>query len=541
MGAHLTRRNVLLAGLAAAAVPSLAACGDGVAEPSLAENADVRLPDYVPYRGVQPDLPGTKAGVLNGYYHYPKNPVKAAPDGPPAKGPSIDVMTLTYSPVPPPASKNPLWQRLSDSIGTTLNYEIVPVANYPVKFALTIAGGDLPDAMLVLPTAPRQPAMLNALFEDLSPYLSGSGVRRYPYLANIPTSSWSPMVLAGGLYGLPMPRANSGSAMFYRADFLKQKGLDPNPKSFKEFLQLCKDISDPKHAKYANGDPAVTLYFILEMLHGANEWREQGGRFTWWLEESDILHQALDAMRQLVKAQTIHPDGFTTVGKFKDWFGNGQIAINYDGLTAWSQYLLQYGATNPKFEVDAMVAPGFDGGKGTHWAGNTNFAMLSLKKAPRERIEQLLHAFNLLASPFGTDLYLLRKYGVEGHDFAYKGVDPVLNTVGVTDTGLPTTFTTDAPQSIYFPQDAEPVRLQYEFQKRAVDVLVTNPAYGLYSETNTTLGNTMRQNIIEGPLKGYMRGAADWNDVQDAVKNWRRSGGDKMRGEFEQAWAALRA
>jgi putative aldouronate transport system substrate-binding protein len=116
----------------------------------------------------------------------------------------------------------------------------------------------------------------------------------------------------------------------------------------------------------------------------------------------------------------------------------------------------------------------------------------------------------------------------------------VLNTVGVTDTGLPTTFTTDAPQSIYFPQDAEPVRLQYEFQKRAVDVLVTNPAYGLYSETNTTLGNTMRQNIIEGPLKGYMRGSADWNDVQDAVKNWRRSGGDKMRGEFEQAWAALR-
>ncbi|MFF1920598.1 ABC transporter substrate-binding protein [Streptomyces sp. NPDC058221] len=539
MGAHLTRRNVLLAGLATAAVPALAACGDGGAEPALSDNADVRLPDYVPYRDVQPDLPGTKAGVLSGYYHYPKHPVAAAPDGPPATGPSIDVMTLTFSPVPPPASKNPMWRKLNDTLGTTLNYEVVPVANYPVKFALTVAGGDLPDGMLVLPTAPRQPAMLNALFEDLSPYLSGSGVRRYPYLANIPSSSWSPMVLAGGLYGLPMPRANSGSAMFYRADIMKQKDLDPHPTSFEEFLKLSRDLSDPRHAKYANGDPTVTLYFVLEMLHGANEWREKNGRFTWWLEESDILHQALDAMRRLVKAQTFHPDGFTTVGKFKDWFGNGQVAMNYDGLSAWNQYLLQYGATDPKFDVDAMVAPGFDGGRGSHWAGPSNFAMLALKKAPKERIEQLLRAFNLLASPFGTDHYLLRKYGVEGHDFAYKGPDPVMSPVGATDVAVPTTFTTDAPQSVYYPQDAEPVRRQYEFQKRAVEVLVPNAAYGLYSETNVTYGDKAKQDIIEGPLKGYMRGDADWGDVQGAVKSWRRSIGDTMRGEFETYQASL--
>ncbi|MDX6353750.1 MAG: putative aldouronate transport system substrate-binding protein [Streptomyces sp.] len=539
MGAHLTRRNVLLAGLATAALPVLAACGDGAVEVSLSDNADVRLPDYVPFRDVRPDLLGTKAGVLNGYYHYPKHPLAAAPDGPPAEGPSIDVMTLTYSPVPPPVSKNPMWRKLNKSLGTDLNYEIVPVSNYPVKFPLTVAGGDLPDAMLVLPSAPRQPAMLNALFEDLSPYLSGSGVRRYPYLANIPSSSWGPLVIAGGLYGLPMPRANSGSAMFYRADIMKQKGLDPDPKSFKDFLQLCKDVSDPKHAKYANGDPTVTLDFVLEMLRGANNWRENNGRFTWWLEESDILHQALDAMRQLVKAETFHPDGFTTVGKFKDWFGNGQIAINYDGLSAWNQYLVQYGATDPKLDIDAMVAPGFDGGAGSHWAGHTNFAMLSLKKAPRERIEQLLRAFNLLASPFGTDHYLLRKYGVDGHDFEYKGTDPMLTPIGTQDTGLPTTFTTDAPQSIYYPQGTEPVRRQYEFQKRAVDILVTDPSYGLYSETNTTLGNTLQQDIIEGPLKGYMRGNAGWSDIQDAVAHWRRGGGDKMRDEFEKYWASL--
>ncbi|MFJ5265570.1 ABC transporter substrate-binding protein [Streptomyces sp. NPDC088387] len=539
MSAHLTRRNVLLTGLAAAAAPALAACGDGGATPSVADNADVRLPDYVPYQDVRPDLPGTKAGVLNGYYHYPERPVAAAPDGPPAEGPSINVMTLTYSPVPPPVDKNPMWQQLNKALGTSLNFENVPVANYPVKTALTVAGGDLPDAMLVLPATPRQPAMLNALFEDLAPYLSGSGVRKYPFLANLPTASWSPMVIAGGLYGLPMPRANSGSAMFYRADIFKKKGLDPAPASFAEYLQLCKDLAEPKNAKYANGDPTVTLYFLLEMLSGANTWTQQNGRFTWWLEQTDILREALDGMRQLVKAQTIHPDGFTTVGKFKDWFGNGQIAMNYDGLSAWNQYLLTYGATDPKFDVDAMVAPGYSGGKGTHWAGRTSFAMLSLKKASRERIEQQLRAYNLLAAPFGTDSYLLRKYGVNGHDFTFKKSDPIQNPIGVTDTGLPTGFVTDSPQSIYYPQGAEPVRRQHAFQQRAVDVLVTDPSYGLYSETSTTAGTTIQQNIIEGPLKGYMRGTSSWNDIADAVKSWRKDAGDRMRVEFEQSWAAL--
>ncbi|MFJ2648159.1 ABC transporter substrate-binding protein [Streptomyces sp. NPDC087420] len=539
MGAHLTRRNVLLAGLATAALPALAACGDAEAPPPPSANAAVKPPDYVPYRGVQPDLPGTKSGVLNGYYHYPRHPVAAAPDGPPAEGPPIDVMTLTFTPVPPPASKNPMWRKLNETLGTELDYEIVPVANYPVKFALTVAGGDLPDAMLVLPTAPRQPGTLNALFEDLSPYLSGSGVRRYPYLANIPPASWGPMIVAGGLYGLPMPRANSGSAMFYRSDLFKEKDLDPRPTSFKDFLQLSKDLSDPRHGKYANGDPTVTLYFILEMLHGANTWRETNGKFTWWLEESDILHQALDAMRQLVRAETIHPDGFTTLGKFKDWFGNGQIAMNYDGNLAWNQYLLQYGATDPEFDIGAMIAPGFDGGEGTHWAGQSNYAMLALKKAPKERIEQLLRAFNLLASPFGTDHYLLRKYGVEGHDFTYKGPDPIMTPVGATNVVLPTNMTTDASQSLYYPQDAEPVRRQYAFQQSAVEVLVPDASYGLYSETNVTYGGQARVDIIEGPLKGYMRSNASWDDVQSAVKGWRTSIGDKMRGEFEHVWAGL--
>ncbi|MFI6345995.1 ABC transporter substrate-binding protein [Streptomyces sp. NPDC050560] len=543
MGAYLSRRNLLRAGAGVAAAAGLAGCGDGGPAARAGDNAKVRLPDHVPYKGVAADLPATDKGVLAGYFHYPEHPRPAAPDGPPAKGPSIRVMTITYNPVPPPAGKNPMWRRLNETLGTDLEFEISPATDYAQKFPLTIAGGQLPDGMLVLPTAAAQSQMMPALFEDLSPHLSGPAVRAYPYLANIPAKSWADSVIAGGLYGLPMPRLNSGSAMMYRADIFAKKGVDPHPGSFREFFRLCTDVSDPKHAKYAIGDPLFALYFVLEMVGGANLWREKGGRFTYWVEELDLLHRALDAMRQLVKAGAVHPDGFTIAGnaKTKDWFGTGQTAVNYDGITGWNNYLDQYGATDPDFAIDAMVAPGFDGGPGTHWAGLSSFAMLCLKKAPRQRIEQLLRAFDLMAAPFGTDHYLLRKYGVPGHDFHWKGHDPLLTPEGVLDIGLPTGFTTDAPQSIYYPKNTDAVRKQYAFQQRATAVLVPNSAEGLYSETDVTLGGAAVELLREGPIKGYMRGSTDWGELRDAVRDWRRKVGDKARAEFEKAYEDLHA
>lgn len=539
MGAYLSRRNVLRAGIGVAAAASLAACGDGGPTVPLRDNATVRLPDYIPFQGVKPDYPGTASGVLNGFLHYPEKPVAAFPDGPPAKGPSINVMTLTFNPVPPPASRNQLWRELNRSLGTELKYEIVPVSEYPTKFSLTIAGGDLPDAMLVLPTAPQQPPMLNAMFEDLSEHLSGDAVRDYPYLANIPSQSWKSMVFNGGIYGLPMPRLNSGSATFYRTDLFKAKGVDPEIGSFKEFLAAAKAMSEPRKNKYMMGDPLTSFYFVMEMLHSPLEWHQEDGKFRWWLEDIDRVKQGLDAMRQLVKAHVIHPDGFTVLGKFKDWFGNGQIAMNYDGQTAWNDYLRVYGATNKGFDIDGVLAPDFDGdGVGVHWAGASNYAMLALKKAPKQRVKQVLRAMNALASPFGTDGYLTRKYGIAGHDYKAQGADPILSPTGTIENTVPTTMTTDAPQSLYFPENPKVVPRQHAYQTKAVAVLVNNAAEGLYSETNSTIGGTIKENI-NNDLKGIMQGRLPVSALDGIMRQWRIDMGDKTRGELEKYYAGL--
>ncbi|GAA1289241.1 extracellular solute-binding protein [Pseudonocardia aurantiaca] len=539
MDMRLSRRSVLHAGLGIAAGAalggSLTACGDGGAGVLPPAAGRTVLPDYVPYTAVTPDFPGTEQGVLNGFYHYPATPVRAFPDGPPAEGDPFRFMTIIYNPVPPPVSRNRLWQELNAYLGADLQLEIVPSTDYVTKFSLTIAGGDLPDGMLVRPEAPQKPGLLSALCEDLTPYLSGSAVRRYPYLANLPTMSWRNCVLNGRIYGVPMPRLNSGSAMFYRADFLAARSLNPEPANFAEFLQLCRDLTDPSQTRYACGDPLTTFYFVMEMLGSPKDWREENGRFTWYLEDTDRVRQGLDAMRQLVRAGVMHPDGFSTTGRFKDWFGNGQIAINYDGATAWNDYYRSYRSASPDLRVGAMVAPGFDGGPGVHWAGPSSFSMFSLKKAAPARIEQLLRALDALATPFGTDGYLLRKFGVPGHDFDFRESDPILNRTGTTENTLPAMFATDAPQVLYYPDDPSVVPEQYAWQQKAVSVLISDAAEGLYSAADAARGGPNRDLMFQ-TLRSYMQERNTWDDVLAGINRWRTVVGDQSRVEYEQAW-----
>ncbi|TDC72315.1 extracellular solute-binding protein [Streptomyces hainanensis] len=529
-----SRRSLLRGGLGVAAGLAVAGCGEGPDLPPARLNADVELPEYLPYQGVEVPFPGTADGVLNGYPHYPAEPTVAFPDGPPARGPGISIMTLIFNPVPPPVDRNTHWRALNESLGTDLSFEIVPVADYNNKLAVVVAGGDLPDALAVQPQTAQRPAMFHALFQDLSDHLSGGAVRDYPFLANIPTPAWRTTVYNGGIYGLPMPRAAAGSAMYYRADLVRERSLNPRPGSFAEFEELCRGLTDPDRHRYAVGDPLTTFYFVMEMLGAPNKWGEENGRFTYFLE-SPVVEEALEAMRRLVSAGVVHPDGFNVLNMFKDWFGSGQTAINYDGVAGWNDYYRAYAAGAEDFALDAMVAPGFDGGPGTHWAGQPSYATLVLKKAPSDRIAQLLRAFNALAAPFGTDAYLQRKYGVRGVDHELDGTDPILTDTGTIETTLPTLFVTDAPPALYLPEWPDVVRTQHDFQRRAVDVLVRNPAVGLYSDTDTTVGGQLELRLFD-ELRAIMRGRSATSTWRDTVAEWRREAGDTIRAEYEESW-----
>ena len=91
----------------------------------------------------------------------------------------------------------------------------------------------------------------------------------------------------------------------------------------------------------------------------------------------------------------------------------------------------------------------------------------------------------------------------------------------------------------YDPNDAEFVRVAYADQQTMVPVLVSDPSVGLYSPTDATKGGQLTQTFSDG-LGDIVKGRSPLTAVDQLVKDWRTAGGDQMRVEYQEAYAASR-
>src|SRR5579883_3144476 len=132
-----------------AALPFLLeACGGASGSQPAAANAgatSVKLPTYVPFQGVKPDLPTDPAGLVPpGFLTYPANLVKTVPQAP-GKGGDVTIMTFTYSAPPPGPDQNPAWAAINKDLNANIKIPIIAQADYNTKLQTTIASGNLPD------------------------------------------------------------------------------------------------------------------------------------------------------------------------------------------------------------------------------------------------------------------------------------------------------------------------------------------------------------------------------------------------------------
>lgn len=535
MGTEISRRAFLGASAAVAVgAPLLAACSSSASSTSKADRA-VKLPTYLKYKGVTPDLVGSnETGVLDGFYHYPKNPVKAI-DGVPGDGKSISMMTNIPTAIPPGVGSNEFWKAVNKRVGSDLQITMSSNDDYPTKFQTVVAGGDLPDIINVPPSATDQPALLKAKCHELTEYLSGDAVKKYPFLANLPTEAWKGCVFNGGIYAIPVPRGSARTSLpIYRADLLDKKGIkSPQPKNFQDFFDLCKEITDAKHNIWAWGSPP--LGYVEQMLGLPNQWSEKNGRFTNLCEVSGVK-DALSATKKLIDAGVMSPDGFTAGNvDQKQWFNAGKINFVLDSYVAWTQYYRD-NTNGPSFKVAMLDVPGFRSGKGTPWMGLAYNNITAFNKGSKHSIKTLLNLANWMAAPFGTEEYLFRKFGIKGVDYTLDGTDPVYTTKGTAETGIGLQYICDAPMALYLGGHPEVAKLQYESQMAVIPRCISDASYGLYSQTQslkqTELGSALTD--LTGQI---LRGEKPISAWDDGVKTWRNSGGDKMRGELEAAYA----
>lgn len=219
----------------------------------------------------------------------------------------------------------------------------------------------------------------------------------------------------------------------------------------------------------------------------------------------------------------------------EDLFYAGTTVLMYGGFSDWGDYVPKVRAVSPEGRFEPILPPGFDGGKGSHFPGGPSFNFTSLRKADKGRIKELLEVANWFAAPLGTSEYLFRKYGVPDVDYTLDGTDPVLTARGKRETTVPTLYVTDSPFTIYWPKEPDVVRAWYEYQKRAVPIVLKSPTVGLYSETDGTAGERL-SDLVQTARQDIYRGKEPLSSWDDVVDQWRKDGGDAIRKEYEKSF-----
>lgn len=529
---HFLRGAVGIATVGIASGSVLAGCSDPGPEQNQQNNSAVRLPDYQAFSGVKPDLPGSVDGVMPGFLAFPADPVASVPERP-LSGGEVSVLATASDGIVLPENRNQVWQEMNKKLGTSVKFTAISGKDYVNKVQTTIAGGDLPD-FVQLPTVPRLPDILSRQFQDLTEFLVGDEIRQYPNLAAIPTEAWKNCVFNGAIYTIPSPRGIVGNLMLTRRDILTGKGLSTSISSGQDFLDMCRGLTDPKSNKYALAQkPNALLPWILEMLGGVNLWKEEGGKFTSAFETQE-MKKAIDILAQMWKSGVFYPDAYGAINA-QTLFTAGTSALIYGNYGVW-HFQLGQGADIPGFDLAALVPPKYDGGgQARKFLNKSAVTIAGIKKSTPERTKELLRVANFWAAPFGTQEYLLMRYGLPGRDHELNGTDPVLTDVGPTEVLLPYTYIVTGEPVLYEPANPAATRAQHEVQKATVPGGVRDATIGLYSDTQLSKGATLNKKL-DDLMGDIIQGRKPLSDWDAAIDVWRSEGGDTVRSEYEKSF-----
>jgi putative aldouronate transport system substrate-binding protein len=519
--------------------PKPAAAGSTVA--AGVRPGKLQLPTYVPIQGPPADVAATDV-VPAAYVNYPKTPFKAVPN-PPGKGGDVVVVSESSYPLVP-LENNPLWQEVNKQLGVNLKLQIAPFADYAFgKFQAIVAGNDLPDLMYVPigGAIPEIGAFLEARCADLTPYVSADAVKDYPNLANLPTMAWKGVVYNGKIFGVPVPSSLFYWGLWHRPEMLSAVGSE-GPKNADELKRILLGLTKPQANKYGIGFEVGNRYAFgltntggsfWPALYGApNNWGLSSGKLTKDFE-TEPFKAGVGLARELFAAGVFDPNTTYTTGTADMAFQGAKFAFRFSNAL---QVL--------NFESGARLTPPFagpDGAKASYNFGLGNFGFTYLKQASPERIKELLGIMNFFASPFGSQEHLLLNYGIKDVEFVYDANgNPVLNEKGDVDAppkGMPWGFFMVPPRVLFDAKALDFGPAMHQATSALAPGGTFDPTVGLYSPTNQRLGVAIGQRVADG-LIDIVAGRRPLTDMDQLVKEWRSGGGDTIRGELEQVYAA---
>lgn len=529
-------RRVLIGGslAAAAGAAGLSGCATVTRSTDIAAlNRPVQLPTYRRFDGPEPDLPLVHPLMPDTFYRFPAEPARATQGGP-GDGSVVSGSAPTSNPIPPTADRNPYWQELNHRLGSPLQLSITGSGDWGSKFATSVAGDTLGDLFNIDGGFAYLPQFLEARAQDLTEHLSGDAILDYPFLANLSTESWRGCVYSGGIRAVPIQRGvMSSNLVLARQDLLDQLGVDLTSPDLNELLKAAREITDEKKNRWAFANmPSAGLTAMFGL---PNDWEVRDGRLL-HSRETEEHKEMLSVGAKLVADGLIHPDGVAKP-QTKVWFSQGSAVLAQDTYSSIQSFYRRN--TDKEFKISLPVLRGADGKVGRFAMNSPNNSIAAIKPSSPERTRLLLRVLDSFAAPFGTEEYLFRKFGLPDRHYTLQGTDPVLTEVGSSEVCLgefPIQYLADGPFPIYFPGRPDAVDVAYNHLKAVLPTAVPKFQFGLYSPTQSTKGKVL-DSRVDAVTKDIQLGRADLSSWDGVIAEWRKSGGDAIRAEYEEALA----
>jgi len=499
---------------------------------------------------VDGQIPSGIVGVPDAYTKPPTRFFQATPNIP-GKGGTVKVFSILYGTPPVRRTENRYWQELEKRLGVTWEPTLAPSVSFGEKSAAVTAGGDLGDLFYLNPDqnadAQRQLIQQGA-FADLTPYLSGDGLKEFPNLARYPDYLWKNVAFKGKIYGVPKPVLRGGNIGFYRSDWLQKLHLS-YPKNADDTYNML--VAFSKNHPGGNGQETFGAtssgpnpWSVLVwggIFRAPNEWRlNPDGTLTRNLE-TDEYRQAVEFAHRLYTGGAFHPDAAgMNSDQERDLWRAARLGIHSEGFIAFwgNKGPITYMHQNvPDAAIDGFIPPGFDGGHGVtnNLSGFFGFTAVPTKVGKdKERTKELLRILDYLAAPFGSEEYNFIYYGVDGWD---NDVQPdgsrIVNDQGRSELGG-LVYMMQSEYSFYYPGAPGDAERAQAIDKQSLALGIDNPTYGLSSATNNAKGAELTQLRIDRTT-AFVTGREPMSAYDQYIKDWRSRGGDTIRKEFEQA------
>ena len=524
----------LMGGVAvAASIPAaLTACSSEEATAQITSSSDLGanisnlIPNYYPIDLLTPDISSVN-GSTPGFTSLPATFARSVASTP-GKGGTYTAMSPAWWTVPPSLPGNSYYAAVNKELGATVNFQVNDGNTYGDKIQTVLASPkDVPDWVVIpgwnLP--PRFGQAAENLFTDLSEYLAGDKVKKYPNLANLPTDAWKFSVFNGGLYGLPYPGTQLNDALFFRADLFEEMGLQ-QPTSAAEYLEVAKEATDESKGRWGSED----IWTGAKIMHGVvPKWKEVDGKLQNALE-SDEYRAALEWTAKLFASGAVHPDavaGNSQMGKAR--FESGATLMTGDGLGGWHEALARVLPTNPKFRMQAMEYFAPDGGKPVLFKASpaSIFSFIKKNEDPA-KIEEILALADYLAAPFGTVENQLITNGVEGvhYDLDAQNV-PQATDKGRTEVTSTYAFLVSPPISNSLVQYTGYVKERSDWEARQAPNVQEALFFGMQIQEDTKFASLGKP--FDDLSKDIIRGRKSMADLDSALATWKKSGGDELR------------